>query len=438
VELVKSRISALLNEYIESGDKEEACRCVRELNVPFFHHEVVKKALVLAMEKRNSEGLIFSLLKEASDEGLITFSQMSKGFNRLADAVDDLSLDILHAKELLSYLVSEAKKINILTASFTIRQSVSEGNENQQLVASDSDQVSLFKQKAVSIIQEYFLSDDVEEVIRSLDDLSSPNLNALFVKRLITSAMDRKNREKEMASVLLSSLYTEVITSEDVAKAFVLLLESADDTALDIPDAADELALFLARAVVDDILAPLDLEEIKAQLKEGSLGSEIVNTSRALLSARHAGERILRCWGGGSGWAVEDAKDKIAKLLEEFEAGGDVLEACQCIRDLDMPFFHHEVVKKALVMAMEKQNDNLLNLLRECSGEGLITSNEMLKGFTRVADSLDDLALDIPDAKEKLLGYVDKAKAQEWLSPTFTVGPKSALPLAVNGDVSAA
>ena len=436
VELVKNKITALLNEYIESGDREEACRCIRELSVPFFHHEVVKKALVLAMERRNCEGLIFSLLKEGSDEGLITSSQMSKGFTRLADAVDDLSLDILHAKEILSDLVSEAKRTNLLSTSFTVRKPVAEGNENQHLGASETDQISLFKQKSVSIIQEYFLSDDVGEVIRSLEDLSSPSLNAIFVKKLVTSAMDRKNREKEMTSVLLSSLYTEVITSEDVAKAFLLLLESAEDTALDIPDTANELALFLARAVVDDILAPLDLEEIKGQLKEDSLGSEIVNTTRALLSARHAGERILRCWGGGSGWAVEDAKDKIVKLLEEYEAGGDVLEACQCIRDLDMPFFHHEVVKKALVMAMEKQNENLLNLLQECSREGLVTSNEMLKGFARVSDSLEDLALDIPDAKEKLLRYVDKAKAQGWLSAGFVVGPKSTPPLEINGDVN--
>lgn len=31
-----------------------------------------------------------------------------------------------------------------------------------------------------------------------------------FVKRLVTLALDRKDREREMASVLLSSLYTEV------------------------------------------------------------------------------------------------------------------------------------------------------------------------------------------------------------------------------------
>ncbi|KAH7435692.1 hypothetical protein KP509_06G075400 [Ceratopteris richardii] len=416
VELVKNKISALLNEYIESGDKAEACRCIRELNVPFFHHEVVKRTLILAMEKRNFESLVLSLLKEAADEGFITLSQMSKGFNRLADAIDDLSLDIVNAREVLPNLVSTAIKDGYLDSSYTIPMAAPKSVDKTDATdVAEVDPVVVFKQKATAIIQEYFLSDDVGEVIRSLEELSSPHLNAVFVKRVVTLAMDRKNREREMASVLLSSLYAEVISSEDVAKAFLLLLETTDDTALDCPDAANELALFLARTVVDDILAPLDLEELKEQLEPDSLGVNIVNTARALLAARHAGERILRCWGGGSGWAVEDAKDKIVKLLEEFEAGGVISEACQCIRDIDMPFFHHEVVKKALVMAMEKQNDKLLDLLQECANEGLITVNQMTKGFTRVADSVDDLALDIPDVKDKFTRYVEKAMSQGWL-----------------------
>eukprot|EP00249_Psilotum_nudum_P015818 c25533_g1_i1 orf=741-2900(+) len=423
VEEVKKKITALLNEYVESGDKAEACRCIRELNVPFFHHEVVKKALTLAMEKRNSEGLILSLLKEAAEEGLITSSQMSKGFARLSDAVEDLSLDILHAKEMLVTLILKASEQGWLSSASATTLSFHEDNGS-----SDADGVTVFKQKATAIVQEYFLSDDVGEVVRSLEDLAAEDLNYIFVKRLITLAMDRKNREKEMASVLLSSLYAELITAEDVAKAFVLLLESAEDTALDIPDAGNELALFLARTVVDDILAPLDLEEINEQLEPKSLGSETVYTTKALLGARHAGERILRCWGGGTGWAVEDTKDKIIKLLEEYEAGGDLGEACQCIRDIDMPFFHHEVVKKALVMAMEKQNERLLNLLQECSSEGLITTNQMTKGFTRVADSLDDLALDIPNARKKFAEYVEQAQKQGWLKTTSFTSLKSQLP----------
>lgn len=84
-----------------------------------------------------------------------------------------------------------------------------------------------------------------------------------------------------------------------------------------------------------------------------------------------------------------------------------------------MSFFHHEVVKKALVMAIEKNNDHVLTLLKECANEGLITTSQMLKGFSRVMDSLDDLALDNPNAKDKAAHYVEQAKQEGWLKSTF-------------------
>ncbi|KAJ0539948.1 putative programmed cell death protein [Helianthus annuus] len=410
VEEVKKKISDLLREYVESGDTAEACRCIRQLGVAFFHHEVVKRALILAMENRSAEPLILKLLKEASEEGLISSSQMVKGFSRLRESLDDLALDIPSAKSLFESLVQLAVTDNWLDSSF-----VNSNGDGPVTEAEDNEKLKRYKEEIVSIIHEYFLSDDIPELIRSLVDLGSPEYNPVFLKKLITLAMDRKNREKEMASVLLSTLHIEIFSTRDIVDGFTLLLESAEDTALDILDASNELALFLARAVIDDVLAPLNLEEIGNRLAPNCNGSETVHVAQSLIAARHAGERLLRCWGGGTGWAVEDAKDKIVKLLEEYETGGVVGEACQCIRDLGMPFFNHEVVKKALVMAMEKKNDRMLDLLQECYSEGLITTNQMTKGFGRVEDGLDDLALDIPDAVDKFKGYQEHAVVRGWL-----------------------
>nr|DAD34372.1 TPA_asm: hypothetical protein HUJ06_005012 [Nelumbo nucifera] len=422
VEEVKRKIADLLREYVESGDTAEACRCIRELGVSFFHHEVVKRALILAMEIQTSEAHILKLLKEAAEEGLISSSQMAKGFGRLAESLDDLSLDIPSAKTLFQSLVPKAISEGWLDPLF-LKPTGEDGEFGEE-----DKKVRSFKEEAVAIIHEYFLSDDIPELIRSLEDLAAPEFNPIFLKKLITLAMDRKNREKEMASVLLSALHTEVFSTDDIVNGFVMLLESAEDTALDILDASNELALFLARAVIDDVLVPLNLEEISSKLPPNCSGSETVHMARSLLAARHAGERILRCWGGGTGWAVEDAKDKITKLLEEYESGGVVSEACQCIRDLGMPFFNHEVVKKALVMAMEKKNDRILDLLQECFGEGLITINQMNKGFVRIRDGLDDLALDIPNAEEKFRFYVEHAKRNGWLLPSFELSGVDAAP----------
>ncbi|CAA2991692.1 programmed cell death 4 [Olea europaea subsp. europaea] len=414
VDGVKKKIADLLREYVKNGDTSEACWCIRQLGVSFFHHEVVKRALVLAMEIRTAEPLIMKLLKQAADEGLISSSQMMKGFVRLAESLDDLALDIPSAKTLFQSLVPQAISEGWLGASFLN----SPGKDGEEPGKND-EKLRRYKEEVVMIIREYFLSDDIPELIRSLEDLGLPEYNPIFLKKLITQAMDRKNREKEMASVLLSALHIEIFSTEDIVVGFVMLLESADDTALDILDASNELAFFLARAVIDDVLAPLNLEEIANRLTPNCSGSETVNMARSLIVARHAGERILRCWGGGTGWAVEDAKDKIQKLLEEYESGGVINEACQCIRDLCMPFFNHEVVKKALVMAMEKKNDRMLDLLQECSSEGLITINQMTKGFGRIKDGLEDLALDIPNAKDKFRFYVQHARERGWLLSSF-------------------
>ncbi|XP_068640446.1 MA3 DOMAIN-CONTAINING TRANSLATION REGULATORY FACTOR 2 [Aristolochia californica] len=422
VEDVKVKINDFLIEYLTSGDMIEACRCIKELKLPFFHHEVVKLALSIAMEKRVAEGPILDLLKEAAEEGVINSSQMTKGFERLIDMIDDLSLDIIGARDLLQSLISKAASEGWLCASqlkpFSPRPKK----------AVEDDATKIFKAQITSSIKEYFLTGDILEMVSSLEsenNSNSPELTAIFIKKLITLAMDRKNREKEMASVLLTSLS---FPPEDVVNGFLLLIESAEDTALDIPVIVEDLAMFLARAVVDEVLAPQHLEEIGSQCVDpNTVGSKVHKMAQSLLQARLAGERILRCWGGGGssrpGWALEDVKDKITKLLEEYDSGGDVREAFRCIKELSMAFFHHEVVKKALVMVMENKNERLWGLLSECFSVGLITTSQMTKGFGRVAESMDDLVLDVPDVEAQFDHYVERAKAKGWLDPSFSATP---------------
>eukprot|EP00271_Cylindrocystis_brebissonii_P021137 TRINITY_DN7402_c0_g1_i1.p1 TRINITY_DN7402_c0_g1~~TRINITY_DN7402_c0_g1_i1.p1 ORF type:complete len:735 (-),score=154.20 TRINITY_DN7402_c0_g1_i1:1631-3835(-) len=437
VEGAKEKIKRLLKEFVASGDAAEACRCIRDLNLPFFHHEVVKKALTAAMEeKETEEGRILSLLREAAEEGLISSNQMVKGFSRLHDALDDLVLDIPNARELLQTYVQRAIAQGWLPSSFAPAISTPNPIANGQGTHDgEVPTIATFKRKSEVMILEFFVSGDVEEVRRSLKELAFPDLAHLFVKKLITLAMDRHSREKEMASSLLSSLYPDVLPSDQVEDACTRLLEAVEDLALDIPDASNELSLFLARAVVDDILAPLYLAQTQELFKAGGgLASEVLQTTQAMLGARHAGERILRCWGGGAGRTVDDAKAKIVALLEEYEGGGDLAEACKCIRDLNLPFFHHEVVKKALVMAMEKRSERLLSLLKEGEAETLISSSQMIKGFQRTEAALPDLVLDVPDAVQRFESYKAKGQTEGWLSSRYSSPSLPAtLPAEANG-----
>jgi hypothetical protein len=109
------------------------------------------------------------------------------------------------------------------------------------------------KEKVVSLVEEYFALDDVMSMALDLHTLGSPNYHHYFVKKLVSMALDCHDWEKEMASMLLFALYVDVIEPDQITKGFRNLLESVDDLSLDIPDAIDFFAAFLAQAVVDDI-----------------------------------------------------------------------------------------------------------------------------------------------------------------------------------------
>ncbi|CAN6320901.1 unnamed protein product [Urochloa humidicola] len=428
VEEAKAKISDILEEYLAAGDRGEALRCIRDLKIPFFHHDVVKRALVLAVERGGAaEGHILDLLKEASEEGVINESQITKGFDRLIDSIDDLVLDVPNARCLLRSVIHKASSEGWLCAS-CLKLLPPEPKK-----ASDVDDAAVrqFKAKAVSIIKEYFLTGDIMEAMSRLEAENyscCTSFNAIFVKKLVNAAMDRKSREKEMASVLLSSL---CMPPEDVVAGFHLLIDAAEDAALDNPAIVEDLAMFFARSVVDEVIPPSDLEAMEEDASgvkaDGSTGMLALRNARAMLGAKLSAERILRCWGGGgsgkAGWELAEVKDKIGRLLQEYDCGGDTREACRCIKDLGMPFFHHEVVKKALVAIIEKRgkDERLWGLLSECYGRGLITPNQMTKGFDRVADCVDDLALDVPDAGKQLGCCVERAKKEGWLDASFSV-----------------
>ncbi|GFY85768.1 MA3 domain-containing protein [Actinidia rufa] len=253
-----------------------------------------------------------------------------KGFSKLVESADDLIVDIPDTVDVLALFISRAVVDDILPPGFLTKEMASVlkdskgvdslSIEPEKRVLEDSA-AKAFKVKAHSLILEYFLSGDITE-------------------KLITLSMDRKNRERGMASVLLSSL---CFPADDVVNGFVMLIESADDTALTF------------------------------------------QSSLRIWQCFWLERWWMKCWGGGgssrNGWAIEEVKDKIGKLLEEFESRGDKREACHCIKELGMPFFHHEVVKKSLVTVMEKKNGRLWGLLGECFSTGLITMNQMMEGF---------------------------------------------------------
>jgi programmed cell death protein 4 len=266
----------------------------------------------------------------------------------------------------------------------------------QTRVAPRTDVIVAYKNAITAIIEEYFQTHDARETQRALD-------------------------EKEAAAVLLSALYPHHIDPEQLHRGFERLLESVDDLAIDVPAAADDLAMFIARATVDDILPPrflhTNLEGLLPGLRVGEKAAETIDLAHGHLHAHHGTERILRAWGDSDLTPLQAAKHAIQECLTEYVISGDVGEARRCLRSLHMNYFHHEFVTRALVLCIEAPEGHetaprLLGLLKVLGKSGEVSASQIKIGFDRMDVVVEDLVLDVPKAKTRLEGLRLMAKEE--------------------------
>ena len=59
----------------------------------------------------------------------------------------------------------------------------------------------------------------------------------------------------------------QVISPEQMQKGFLSLVQAVDDLQIDVPDAPNLIATFVARAVIDDILPPSFVERLRSGKK---------------------------------------------------------------------------------------------------------------------------------------------------------------------------
>ena len=270
------------------------------------------------------------------------------------------------------------------------------------------DRVKEYKMASEATIEEYFDSNDISEAGLRLRGLEEPLYEHYFVKKIITMALDRGNREKEAASALLSAFYPSVISGKQMMRGFADLASSVHDLKLDVPDAIETVATFIARGVVDDILPPKFAEVTLAQdpLCQGPDAQTVASKATEQISQRFSTDRVLHAWGHFDKTPYEQAKSELEMLLKEYLESHDVTEARRRLHDLAKPFFHHELVKKALVMMIESDKDSnapaiLLGLLHVLNKSGEVSAVQMTKGFARFGNLIEDLSLDVPNAKER-------------------------------------
>jgi len=116
VKYLVKKIVLLLKEYLCSGDVKEASRCLADLEVPHFHHELVYEAVVMVIESMHekTEESMCKLLQSLFQTFVITIDQMRNGFQRVFDQMPDISIDVPAAYVILERWVLRCRQAGIV------------------------------------------------------------------------------------------------------------------------------------------------------------------------------------------------------------------------------------------------------------------------------------------------------------------------------------
>ncbi|XP_069140774.1 programmed cell death protein 4-like [Argopecten irradians] len=252
------------------------------------------------------------------------------------------------------------------------------------------------------VISEYYNHGDTSEVQETLQELKLRTLKPKVIEMILSMALDHKCTHRELSSILISDLYGKVLTSDDIASGFDDVLNSLSDLTIDTPEAPVVIGQFIARAVADDCLPPKYMRSYKGNVEcEHTVNA--LEKAELLLSKKHGIVRLDNIWGTGGGIRpVKYLIKQMVMLLKEYLSSGDIHEATQCLQELEVPHFHHEVVYEATMIVLEdgspRAANMMCNLLKSWSETLVLTTQQITQGFKRIYDALPDITLDVPAA----------------------------------------
>jgi len=297
----KKTIKEAAAEYLDSNDSAEFCRIVTAVGCSVFHSDLpailMKYSFELADEQRaRVSNLLLALYKGS----LITPTQMGAGLRKIYNQLPDILVDAPHAKRHLREHVAFA-----VAAGFLDPQLAKQLEAEHEALA-DTAKVTAVKKKIDAIVEDYFAAEDLPDAVVALRELDAPYLHFEVVKRLLSQALDRGNRQREGASVFLSDQVGHLLSLSDIERGFTLLLERMEDLSLDCPTAFRDLSVFVARAVVDEVLPPAFL--VRVDLGESDAGSQVLQRAQQLLKQPDASDALTSAWE-----ALEEQKQRQQK-----------------------------------------------------------------------------------------------------------------------------
>lgn len=264
---LKDRSKAAVREYYSCSDGEEIVRCIFEICPPFFHYEVVKIIMNVAMDQDSKCRELASHLLGSGE----VFSPVAirRGLEILIARLDDINKDVPDGTALLSCFIARAIADEAIPPSFvqeiayqplgTSPHAITCLQKVQHLLSMKLSAqrlshiwgpgrgrpVSELKEAIKLMLNVFFQDKDLNELATSLHDMGEPNFQHEFVKQAIVESADKgPDAVSSAIDMVKAFLQKELIGAYQVRIAVQRCENNMDNYKCDIPRLPAVLAQF--------------------------------------------------------------------------------------------------------------------------------------------------------------------------------------------------
>jgi len=384
---------------------------------------------VISSKKQEHFPATRTLLMHLRSTNTVSKIQLESAFRRLFHRLNELSMINQNAYIILVDFGEYAVARNLMDEEFLNQL------KKQTEFAKDPQRIERLKKHIQEIIAEFFSSGDIDEAIRCIIEMDTPFYNHEVVKRVISTAFDKGNRERELTSLLLAKAVGDAVNDEEdeypiprknCELGFNILLQRVEGLYKDVPDVLELLSSFVGRAIVDEVLPPNFINNV--DLLQTDMGYAVINHVKHLLSGPRHSEQLLNVWGANSSKSIDSMKKAIKNIIKEYLISRELDEALTAIQELNIPMFHHEIIKqlipnvadyyvaKDLQQEATDDNDNDINkynipkeiadkaiqiqlaidLISTALEHNIMSIGQINSGFKRLRERMEDYKLDSP------------------------------------------
>lgn len=328
-----------------------------------------------------------------------------------------------------------------------------------------------FEKKCEVLLSSFFYERKVQDVVESVKEIEVKTYNDYFVFQLIKKSFDYDEECQTNVSCLLNALnLTNLITPEQVQRAFEKILLSLEDIRLDVPSCYQIFLNYLRFAILDNVIdytyiyklpifffdqleiASLTYDTIEERLSQIPENDETLhgneynkqgkneeedgvdadyNFDKNSVGKSSSGKKFKEVYRETLEWLLKinikdvekekmEFKEKTRNFLIDFFNDGSISEVVEFL-DSTNQIFHHEFVRISIVESFSKTNicRKMVSHILDCLCGRQISKNDIILGFLRVIGEVDSYEIDCPNAREYVCKFLLRCIYDDVLYPAF-------------------